>query len=71
MKPWSIYQRGDTYRLGRKVWFGCVRWHIANAGFFSGPWQTTNLEMAIEERNYLNEQQELAEKYAKDEWKEI
>jgi len=54
--PWRLYQRGPSYRIGRKVWWG-IKWlkdRSPRAGLFI--FQTQHLPDARTELKTMNEE---------------
>ena len=66
--PWKLYQRGSSYRIGRKVWWG-IKWlktHGLTGGLFS--FQTDHLSDARNKLQEINEQAYDKKWYKNDKW---
>ena len=66
--PWKLYQRGSSYRIGRKAWWG-IRWLTARGpkdGFFV--FQTRTLTDARAKLQEINEQAYDKKWYKSDKW---
>jgi len=67
--PWKLYQRGPSYRIGRRPWWGGVKWlkdRSAKGSLFS--FQTDSLPHARAKLVEINKEASDKNWYKADKW---